>query len=68
MRTSGLPSSHRQSCRVPGGQWPHLVTPTAYEGRALLDEAREALAVIVQHINDDAGPIVAKVVEERRAL
>ena len=47
--------------RVPGRDWPHLVTPSAYEGRTLVDEAREAVAVLVQHINADAGPIVEKI-------
>jgi hypothetical protein len=46
--------------RVPGREWPHLVAPTAYEGRALLDEARQAVFTVAQHINDDAGPIVAR--------
>jgi hypothetical protein len=54
--------------RVPGRYWPHLVTPTAYEGRTLVDEAREAVAVVAQLINDDAGPIVAKVLEEQRPV
>jgi hypothetical protein len=47
--------------RVPGRGWPHLVTPTAYEGKQLLAEARETVSTLVQHINDDAGPMVAKI-------
>ena len=50
--------------RVPGREWPHLVTPTAYEGRTLLDEAREAVSTVAQHINDDAAPIVAKLLQD----
>ena len=46
--------------RVSGRDWPHLPTPSAYEGRVLVDEAREAVTALAQHINDDAGPIVAK--------
>jgi hypothetical protein len=46
--------------RIPGREWPHLITPSAYEGRTLLDEARQAVLTVAQHINDDAGPIVAK--------
>lgn len=45
--------------RVPGTGW-RLVTPTAYEGRTLVDEAREAVTVLAQLINEDAGPIVAR--------
>lgn len=47
--------------RVPGQKWTGLVTPTAYEGRILLDEARETLAAVVRNVNADAGPIVAKI-------
>lgn len=46
--------------RVPGHEWPHLVVPSAYEGPTLVAEAQEAVSVLVQHINDDAGPVVAK--------
>lgn len=46
--------------RVPGGTWTDLPTPTAYEGPALFDEARQAVSVLVTCINQDAGPIVAK--------
>jgi hypothetical protein len=48
--------------RVPGREW-SLVTPTAYEGRTLADEARETVARIARYVNDDAGPIVAKMLE-----
>jgi hypothetical protein len=47
--------------RVSGREWPHLITPSAFEGRTLLDEARETVRTVAQHINDDAGPIVAKI-------
>ncbi|MFF7795573.1 hypothetical protein [Streptomyces sp. NPDC007991] len=50
--------------RVSGREWPHLITPTAYEGRTLLDEARQAVFTVAQHINDDAGPIVARILAE----
>lgn len=50
--------------RVSGSEWPHLVTPTAYEGRTLVDEAREAVTVLARHINDDAGPIVARLLQD----
>lgn len=49
--------------RVPGREWPHLITPSAYEGRTLLDEARQAVFTVAQHINDDAGPIVARLLK-----
>jgi hypothetical protein len=48
--------------RVPGRDW-SLVTPTAYEGRTLTDEAQEAVSVVAKLINEDAGPIVARVLE-----
>jgi hypothetical protein len=51
--------------RVPGREWTGLITPTAYEGRTLLDEAREALFVVTQCINDDAAPIVAQLLDDR---
>ncbi|MFD0032552.1 hypothetical protein ACFVJK_30645 [Streptomyces sp. NPDC127172] len=54
--------------RIPGGEWTHLISPTAYEGRTLVDEARDAVAVVAQLINEDAGPIVARVLDERRGL
>jgi hypothetical protein len=50
--------------RIPGRDWPHLITPTAYEGRTLLDEARQAVFTVAQHINDDAGPIVATLLRD----
>ena len=50
--------------RVPGRDWPNLVHPTAYEGRTLLDEARQAVFTVAQHINDDAGPIVARLLQD----
>jgi hypothetical protein len=46
--------------RVSGREWPHLIAPSAFEGRTLVDEARQAVSTVAQHINDDAGPIVAK--------
>jgi hypothetical protein len=46
--------------RIPGRDWGGLITPTAYEGRTLVDEARQAVFMVAQHINDDAGPIVAR--------
>lgn len=49
--------------RVPGREWAGLVTPTAYEGRTLLDEARETLAAVVHNLNVDAAPIVARILE-----
>lgn len=49
--------------RVSGREWANLITPTAYEGRTLLDEARQAVFVVAQHINDDAGPIVTQVLK-----
>lgn len=49
--------------RVPGREWKGLVTPTAYEGLTLLNEARETLAMVVHCVNADAGPIVARVLE-----
>lgn len=51
--------------RVPGQEWSNLVKPTAYEGRTLLDEARQAVFTVAQHINDDAGPMVAKILGEK---
>lgn len=50
--------------RVPGRHWGGLITPTAYEGRTLLDEARQAVFMVAQHINDDAGPIVATLLRD----
>jgi hypothetical protein len=50
--------------RVSGREWPHLVTPSAYEGRTLLDEARQTVFTVAQHINDDAGPIVARILQD----
>lgn len=50
--------------RVPGREWPHLVTPTAHEGPTLLAEAKEAVFTLAQHINDDAGPIVARLLKD----
>ncbi|MGW0948518.1 hypothetical protein ACWD4O_39010 [Streptomyces sp. NPDC002623] len=52
--------------RVPGHDWPGLITPTAYEGAALVQEAQEAVAGVVAAINADAAPIVAKVVGDLR--
>lgn len=49
--------------RVPGREWTGLVTPTAYEGRTLLDEARETLAAVVRNLNADAAPIVSRILE-----
>lgn len=49
--------------RVPGREWSGLVTPTAYEGRTLLDEARETLAAVVRNLNADAAPIVSRILE-----
>lgn len=49
--------------RVPGREWSGLVTPTAYEGRTLLDEAQETLAAVVRNLNVDAAPIVARILE-----
>jgi hypothetical protein len=48
--------------RVPGREW-SLVTPTAYEGRTLADEARETVARIARYVNEDASPVVAKLLE-----
>lgn len=45
---------------MPGREWTGLVTPSAYEGRRLTNEAMEAVSIAVQHINRDAGPIVAR--------
>ncbi|MFE1206426.1 hypothetical protein ACFW5V_32585 [Streptomyces sp. NPDC058762] len=45
--------------RVPGRDWKGLVKPTAYEGRTLVEEARRAVAVLADHINREAGPMVA---------
>lgn len=50
--------------RVPGREWPHLITPSAYEGRTLLEEARQTVYAVAQHINDDAGPIVARLLRD----
>ncbi len=50
--------------RVPGRHWGGLITPTAYEGRTLLDEARADRYELAQHINDDAGPIVATLLRD----
>lgn len=49
--------------RIPGREWSGLVTPTAYEGRTLLDEARDTLAAVVRNVNVDAAPIVARINE-----
>lgn len=49
--------------RVPGRKWPGLVTPTAFEGRTLLDEAQETLTAVVRNLNVDAAPIVARILE-----
>lgn len=49
--------------RVSGREWTHLITPSAYEGRTLLDEARQAVFAVAQHINDEAGPIVARILQ-----
>jgi hypothetical protein len=49
--------------RVSGREWSGLITPSAYEGRTLTTEAMEAVSVVVQHINTDASPIVAKLLE-----
>lgn len=49
--------------RVPGREWTGLITPSAYEGRTLTNEAMEAVSVVVQHVNADAAPIVARVLE-----
>lgn len=49
--------------RVPGREWSGLITPSAYEGRILTNEAMEALSIAVQHINRDAAPIVARLLE-----
>lgn len=46
--------------RVPGREWTDLVTPSAYEGRRLTNEAMETISLVVQHVNADAGPIVAR--------
>ncbi|MGW4043147.1 hypothetical protein [Streptomyces sp. NPDC004721] len=51
-RRSGRPPP----CAFPGREWEDLVS---YEGPTLVDEARRAVAVLVQHINDEAGPVVA---------
>ena len=49
---------------VPGHEWPHLITPSAYEGRTLLEEARQTVYTVAQHVNDDAGPIVARLLQD----
>lgn len=59
-RTAVLASVEVQ---VSGHEWTGLVTPTAYEGRALLEEAQRTLAVLVEQINADAGPIVRMLLE-----
>ncbi|MFH8805216.1 hypothetical protein ACH4F6_37700 [Streptomyces sp. NPDC017936] len=46
--------------RVPGGEWSGLVTPSAYEGRTLTNEAMETVSIVVQYVNEDAGPIVER--------
>lgn len=48
--------------RIPGRDW-DLPKPTAYEGRTLVDEARQAVRQLAEHVNTDAGPIVAKLLE-----
>lgn len=50
--------------RIPGREWTGLVTPTAYEGRMLCTEAMLAVAVVAQHVNDAAGPIVATLLRD----
>ncbi|MER7952056.1 hypothetical protein ABTY59_32160 [Streptomyces sp. NPDC096079] len=46
--------------RITGRHW-ELVKPTAYEGPTLVQEARRALNSIVDHINREAGPQVASI-------
>ncbi|WP_030248142.1 hypothetical protein [Streptomyces sp. NRRL S-455] len=49
--------------RVSGREWSGLVTPTAYEGPTLVTEAMLTVAVVAQHVNDAAGPIVAQLLK-----
>jgi hypothetical protein len=47
--------------RVPCRDWEdQLAKPTAYEGRTLVTEAKQTVRTIVQHLNVDAAPIVAR--------
>lgn len=46
--------------RVPGHGWSGLIAPTAYEGAALLTEAMMVLDAVVEQVNADAAPIVAR--------
>jgi hypothetical protein len=52
--------------RVPGYDWPGLITPSAYEGATLVQEAQEAVAAVVVAINAEAAPIVAKILGDHR--
>ncbi|MCX4911841.1 hypothetical protein [Streptomyces sp. NBC_00878] len=51
--------------RVPGRDWPALPAPTVYDGPKLLGEARDVVTALVAYINDDAGPMVARVLGEK---
>lgn len=50
--------------RVPGRDWPSLPVPSAYEGRTLVNEAREAVSLVAAYINETAGPMVALILGE----
>ncbi|RZU28269.1 hypothetical protein EV284_6435 [Streptomyces sp. BK022] len=43
--------------RIPGRDWA-LVTPTALEGPTFYEEARRALALVADHLNREAAPII----------
>lgn len=49
--------------RVSGAGWTGLVTPSAFEGPTLLAEAKTVLDALVVQINDDAAPIVSRLLK-----